>query len=212
VAIADFQRALCDMTLDPVLAAAVLRRGAHALSGYILTDIEQGRLIAVVRQPGMSVNCTLARANRFAPIADAFPLTCSLLKPWLRPLLDELWSVHRPGNYQFAGEATAFSSFLQQKLSQGDVKHPYAEEIFRYECAAWDLVQTLRSSVPGRPPEDEPEKSVTVRFAHDPHALVPALERDETPPPDLPAGDYVVRLTLRNDVLDVQTVEVLART
>jgi hypothetical protein len=62
--------------------------------------------------------------------------------------------------------------------------------------------------VPGPTLEDEPEKSVTVRFVHDPHVLVPALERDETPPPDLPAGDYLVRLTLRHDVLDVQTVEV----
>ena len=58
------------MTLDPVLAASVLRRGADALSGYTLTSIEQERLIAVVHQRGMSVNCTLARANRFAPIAD----------------------------------------------------------------------------------------------------------------------------------------------
>lgn len=196
------------MTLDPVLAATVLRHGAGALSGYVLTDMERERLVAVVHQRGMSVNCTLARANRFAPIADAFPLTCSLLKPWLRPLLDELWSVHRPGNYQFAGEAPAFSSFLQQKLSRGDVTHPYAEEIFRYECAAWALIQTLRSPVHGTTPEDESEQSVTVRFAHDPHVLVPALERDETPPPDLPAGDYLVRLTLRNDALDVETVEV----
>jgi hypothetical protein len=207
VAIADFQRALCDMTLEPVLAASVLRRGAGALSGYALTAIEQERLIAVVHQRGMSVNCTLARANRFAPIADAFPLTCSLLKPWLRPLLDELWSVHRPDNYQFAGEETAFSSFLQEKISQGGVTHPYAEEIFRYECAAWDLIQTLRSPVPGAATGPGLEKSATVRFAHDPHMLVPALERDETPPADLPAGDYLVRLTLRGDVLDVETVE-----
>jgi hypothetical protein len=206
VAIADFQRALCDMTLDPVLAASVLRRGADALSGYALTAIEQERLIAVVHQRGMSVNCTLARANRFAPIADAFPLTCSLLKPWLRPLLDELWSVHRPDNYQFAGEVPAFSWFLQQKLSQGKVTHPYAEEIFRYECAAWALIQTLQSSAARTTPERALDKSLTVRFTHDPHMLVPALERDETPPPDLPAGDYLVRLTLHGDVLDVETV------
>jgi hypothetical protein len=198
------------MTLDPVLAATVLRQGAGALSGYVLTDMERERLVAVVHQRGMSVNCTLARANRFAPIADAFPLTCSLLKPWLRPLLDELWSVHRPDNYQFAGEAPAFSAFLQQKLSRGDVKHPYAEEIFGYECAAWALIQTLRSSAAGATPEPGLDKSLTVRFTHDPHMLVPALERDETPPPDLPAGDYLVRLTLRDDVLDVQTIEARA--
>ena len=110
----EFQRALCDMTLDLAFAASVLRKGAPALKGYRLTGIEEDRLIAVVSQRGMSVNCTLARANRFAPIADAFPLTCSLLKPHLRGLLDELWSVHRPGNYQLAGEAGALPSFWKK--------------------------------------------------------------------------------------------------
>ena len=195
------------MTLNPALAASVLRSGVPGLSGYVLTPIEQARLTAVVRQPGMSVNCTLARANRFAPIADAFPLTCSLLKPLLRPLLDELWSDHRPDSYQLAGEVDAFSAFLQRKLSRGELNHPYAEEVFRYECAAWALIQTLQSSEFSPAHNSELEKSVTVRFAHDPHALVPSLERDDTPPPDLPVGDYLVRLTLRGDILDVQTVE-----
>src|SRR5689334_7263123 len=108
----EFQRALCDMTLDPVFAASVLRKGAPALKGYTLNGVEQDRLVAVVSQRGMSVNCTLARANRFAPIADAFPLTCSLLKPQLRGLLDELWNVHRPGDYQLAGEAAAFAALM----------------------------------------------------------------------------------------------------
>jgi hypothetical protein len=206
MSVADFQRALCDMTLNPALAAAVLRTGESVLSNYALTHLERVRLIAVVQQAGMSVNCTLARANRFAPIADAFPLTCSLLKPRLRSLLDELWSTHRPGGYQLTGEVNAFSAFLNQKLSQGSLDHPYAEEVFRYECAAWTLIQTLNLSKSSRTDDAEAEQCVTVRFAHDPHLLVPSLERDHVPPPDLPAGDYPVRLTLRGDVLEVQTV------
>ncbi|HXS97109.1 MAG TPA: hypothetical protein VN736_21080 [Candidatus Limnocylindrales bacterium] len=194
----EFQRALCDMTLNPVFAAAVLRKGAPALSGYRLSGVEAGRLLAVVSQRGMSVNCTLARANRFAPIADAFPLTCSLLKPHLRGLLDELWSVHRPGNYQLTGEAGAFAQFLDAKLSSGELDVEYAAEVFRYESKAWDLIQTLRSSVCGH--------SAIVHFTHDPSVLIKCLERDELPPAGLPAGAFAVRLTLNGDTLEVDLV------
>lgn len=203
MSLAEFQRALCDMTLDPLFATSVVRSGSSSLAAYQLSDREKGRLVDVVRQPGMSVNCTLARANRFAPIADAFPLTCSLFKPQLRGLLDELWSIHRPGNYQLAGEADAFARFLEEKISRGELDYAYAEEVFRYESAAWELIQTLRSSMLDPEPESKGEKCATVRFRHDPRILVPCLERDEAPPAELPTGNYLVRLTLRGDTLDV---------
>jgi hypothetical protein len=195
----EFQRALCDMTLDVNFAASVLRKGTPALQGYSLTCIEEDRLLAVVSQRGMSVNCTLARANRFAPIADAFPLTCSLLKPHLRGLLDELWSVYRPGNYQLAGEAHAFAAFLEEKLARGQLDQEYAAEVFRYESAAWALIQSLRSLPTGQ--------TTTVRFSHDPRILVAHLERDQPPPPGLPSGDYPVLLRLHGDTLDVDLEE-----
>jgi hypothetical protein len=209
MSLVEFQRALCDMTLDPVFASSVLRSGISSLAGYDLSAMEQGRLVAVVRQPGMSVNCTLARANRFAPIADAFPLTCSLLKPHLRQLLNELWRLHRPGNYQLAGEADAFVQFLQEKMSRGEFDYAYAEEVFRYECAAWELIHTLRRSMLEPERALNGEKSATVRFRHDPSILVASLERDKAPPADLPVGDYLVRLTLLGDTLEVDIEEVL---
>src|SRR3954468_23458832 len=159
MSILDFQRALCDMTLDPVLTGGVLRDGASALSGYALTPREQGRLAAIARQRGMSLTCSLARANRFAPIADAFPLTCSLLKPILRALLDELWRIERPGSYQLSGEVDAFARHIEHKLAAGALDQPYAGEVFRYERAVWSLIQplitagltgTVWSGAPGR--------------------------------------------------------------
>jgi hypothetical protein len=123
----------------------------------------------------------------------------------LRPLLDELWNVHRPGTYQLAGEADAFRGFLQEKLSRGELNGPYVEEIVQYECAAWDLIQTLRRSMLDSKEGPVVERSVVVRFSHDPRLLVPCLERDQIPPPDLPAGDYVIRLILRGSSLDVVT-------
>jgi hypothetical protein len=89
MAIRDFQRALADMTLDARLAAAVRDRGAGALDGYALTERERHRLMTVSRQDGMSVNCSLARANRFGSIHDAFAMTCPLHSQ-LRDLLDRL--------------------------------------------------------------------------------------------------------------------------
>jgi hypothetical protein len=143
MSLVDFQRALCDMTLNPAFAASILRSGISSLSGYQLSPTEQHRLTAIVRQPGMSLNCALARANRFTLIVEAFPLTCSLIKPLLRHLLDELWSLHRPSNYQLGEEVEAFAEFLQQKISRGELDHPYAEEVFCYECAAWELFQIV---------------------------------------------------------------------
>jgi hypothetical protein len=200
----DFQRALCDMTLDPVLAGAVRRAGAPALSAYALTPREQDRLTATARQPGMSLTCSLARANRFAPIAEAFPLTCSLLKPVLRELLDELWSVQRPDSYQLSGEIDAFADHLRRKLSQHQFPSSYVAEVFDYECAVWTLIQPLmrgERTVPAQQPQSA--QMVTVRFAHDPTLLLSLLERDEVPPAGLPAGNYAVQLTLGSDGLEM---------
>src|SRR5712692_5453580 len=117
MAIGEFQRALADMTLNVRLASAVRSLGAEALQGYDLTEREQRRLEAVARQPGMSLNCSLARANRFGPIHDVFPMTCVLLEPQLKGLLDELWSSHRPDNYQLTGEDQAFARFVEEKMA-----------------------------------------------------------------------------------------------
>lgn len=195
MSVLDFQRALCDMTLDPSLAVSVRLGGASALSGYALTGREQQRLVATARQPGMSVTCSLARANRFAPIADAFPLTCSILKPVLRPLLDDLWRVQRPDNYQLSGEVGAFAEHIQRKLAQGSLDHPYIDEIFRYERAVWTLIQPLLKG------GDAPEQTLTVHFAHDPEVLLPLLQRDEVPA-DLGSADYAVRIRIRDGALE----------
>lgn len=201
MALTEFQRAISEMTLQPRFAAHVRATGESALAGYDLTPRELSRLVAVARQPGMDLNCTLARGNRLGPIVDVLPLTCTLLKPWLRELLDELWELHRPDNYQLAGEEDAFAGFLLGKLSSGEFTHPYLAEILDYELAGWALVQSLRHTAPEQEPLPGDEPSRLVRFLHDPRALLPPLEAGHLPPEGLPAGDYPVRLTLRGDAL-----------
>jgi hypothetical protein len=204
VSLRDFQRAFSDMTLDVPMAATVRRKGAPALSGYALTALERRRLVAVARQPGMQLNCTLARGNRFGPIVEMFPLTCELLKPWLRELLDELWSRRRPDNYQLAGEEDAFAGFLEEKSARRELPHPYAEEVFRYESACLELARTLRYTPAEDLPEPGAEPFRRAHFRHDPRILLRALENELDPPPDMPEGDYPVRITLRGDALDVE--------
>lgn len=193
------------MTLDPLFAASVRSRGLAALARFSLTPLEQDRLLAAVGQRGMSLNCTLARSNRFATILDAFPLTCTLLKPKLRALLDDLWHARRPDNYQLAGEDLHFAAFLQARLDAGELDEPYAAEILQLERVSWEMIQSLRLSSVNR--VQGPRHSRIVTFQHDPRILLPALEADRLPPPGLAAGAYRVRLTMNGDTLETESDE-----
>jgi hypothetical protein len=203
----DFQRALSDMTLDTRITKAVRRNGTPALSDYELTSLEQNRLVDVARQPGMDLNCTLARGNRFQPIVEMFPLTCELLKPALRLLLDELWNRHRPDNYQLTGEDEVFAAFLEEKIAGGELTHPYAAEVFRYERVCMDLAKSLRYVAAEDLPAAGSEPFRLAHFRHDPQILLHALENQQMPPAGLPEGNYPVRITLRGDALDVELDE-----
>jgi len=201
----DFQHALCEMTLDPLFAAAVRSSGVSALARFSLTGLEQDRLLAAARQRGMSLNCTLARSNRFATILDAFPLTCTLLKPRLRALLDDLWHSRRPDNYQLAGEDLHFAAFLQAQLDTGELDEPYAAEILRFERVSWEMIQSLRLSHGGQ--AQDPGHSRIVLFQHDPRVLLPVLQAGQLPPSGLAAGAYRVRLTMHGDTLEIESDE-----
>lgn len=204
MALSDFQLALSEMTVYPNLAAKVRANGEPELAAYDLSPRERARLVAVARHPGMDLNCTLARGNRFGPIVDVLPLTCTLIKPWLRELLDELWQVSHPDNYQLAGEEDAFAAFLQAKVSGGEFSHPYLAEVLDYETACWSLVQSLRHTPEADEPQAGAEPFRLIQFTHDPAALLPPLESGTLPPAGLPVGRYPVRVTLRGDSLVVE--------
>jgi hypothetical protein len=208
VSLSDFQRALSDMTLDARLAARVRKHGTAALDDYHLTPLEQRRLSEIARQPGMDLNCTLARGNRLAPIVEMFPLTCELLKPSLRELLDEFWQGRRPDNYQLVGEDEAFAEFLSRKIERAELdQQPYAEEVLRYERTCVALAKSLRFTSAEDLPAHGDARVRFVRFEHDPRVLVRELENRTLPPPDVPKGDYLVRITLSGDALEVELDE-----
>lgn len=195
----EFQRALVDMTLDARLARHVKQDGAAALSRYDLSPREAGRLVSVSRQPGMALNCTLARANRFTAIADEFPMTCVVLEPVLRDLLDELWSRDTPATYQLSGEAVAFAARVAADAALHE-RFPYLTEIFRYEQECVALVAETRQ----RAVAEMNGRARVVEFTHDPGALLRALQRSVAPPPGLPPAPHRVEIELVDGVLETR--------
>src|ERR1051326_2171080 len=74
-----FQRAMCDLVASPDLCIALLESPEEVLGRYDLSERDRRRLVEVVQQPGMFVNCSLYRANRLSPIYNLVPRTCFLL-------------------------------------------------------------------------------------------------------------------------------------
>lgn len=196
-----FQQAIVDLTLAPKSAAA-LRRGETALlARYELTGRERDRLLAAVAQRGMAITCSLARGNRLEVIAGVFPMTCILLKPVLRRLLDDLWEKHQPGNYQLAGEEEAFAAFLQGRIAEGALSIEYLTEIFAYELTCWEMTKQARMiPVAGTRCEAQFE------FQHPPDQLLPPLSRLTPPPAGLPAGSYPALVRLSESGFEVQAL------
>lgn len=194
----EFQRVLVDLTLNPSVARSIKQEGGSALKEYDLSQLECDRVLNIVRQPGISVHCSLSRGNRFEEIAAVFPMTCVLLEPVLGAVLDELWRSSRPQNYQLSGEEAAFAALVGRKLADGSVKIEYLHEIFAYEMICWDLARRMRL-------ERDPNFVIKVRmeFQHSPGDLLPPLSRLEAPPPGLLPGCYPACVTLRGERFDV---------
>jgi hypothetical protein len=153
----------------------------------------------------MSINCTIARGNRFEAIGELFPMTCVLLEPVLRELLDELWERVCPTNYQFAGEEEAFVGVVSQKLASGELSIEYLAEIFAYEVKCSELAQEMRQQA-----DADRVIETIIDFSHPPDLLLPPLSELTAPPAGLPTGVYKARLALRGTRFDVEMLHASA--
>ncbi len=131
-----YQTAFARMTLDPKLVRRILNEGEAALSAYDLTPRELRRLTAIAQQPGMKVNCTLARANRLTAITGLLPRTCELLIDELRGLLDRFWDEHTMSDLQMLPAGLEFAAFLEREIAAGRVANPAAAETLAEEVVA----------------------------------------------------------------------------
>jgi len=197
VSLRSFQRALVDLTLSPVTATALRKGDLSVLASYGLRQFERDRLVDIVRQPGISVHCSLSRGNRLEMIVGSFPMTCVLLRPVLRDLLDEVWRLYRPTNYQLSNEVVAFAAVVGRKLAAGELALEYVAEIFIYEQACLELTQRARLD-----PNAELEK--LVEFQHRPDELLGPLSRRTAPPSGLSAGRFLAKVALLDGRFDVE--------
>ncbi len=181
-----FQRAVVDLTLSYPKVRALRAGDEHGLlAGYDLTPLERERLFAIVRQPGIAVHCSLSRGNRLEVVVNAFPMTCVLLESQLRPLMNELWGRHHPGNYQLAGEEVAFAAFISDKIASSELMVEYLPEILTYEKTCLDL--TNHSWLQTNP---DVRLEGLVEFQHAPDDLLPPLAQ-LTAPPAGPANRFL---------------------
>ncbi len=194
-----FQQAIVELTLSPRRIRKLLQGDMQVLEKYDLTERERQRVLHAIRQPGMSLNCTIARGNRFESVAELFPMTCVLLKPVLRDLLDELWEDAPPTNYQFTGEEEAFSGMVRRKIASGELIIEYLEDVFAYESRCAELAQRMRGDA-----HSDDKGEVIIEFHHPPDLLLIPLSEYQVPPSGLPTGNYRARLTLRGEQFDVE--------
>jgi hypothetical protein len=129
-------------------------------------------------------------------------MTCVLLQPVLRELLDKLWEEYRPTNYQLAGEETAFSAMIESKIAVGELSIEYLQEVFAYEMTCMELMRRMRT---GTDPHAEAEAAV--EFQHSPDELLPPLSRLAAPPAGLPKGLYRARVKLQGEQFKVEQIE-----
>jgi hypothetical protein len=200
-----FQQAIVDLTLAPRRVRRLMQGDLSVLERYELTERERKRILFAVAQPGMELNCTIARGNRFEPVAELFPMTCTLLKPVLRELLDEIWEDAPPTNYQFAGEDEAFIKAVRRKIVSGELAIEYLEEIFSYESSCAELARRMGVVTD---PNDVGE--AILEFQHSPDLLLPPLSEYKLPPSGLPTGRYRARLILRGERFDVEMISATA--
>jgi len=199
----EFQQAIVDLTLAPDSWRAMRRGESAVLDRYKLNERERNRLLEISRQPGMAMNCSLARGNRLELIVGAFPKTCTLLKPLLPRLLDELWERRKPDNYQLFGEEDAFAAFIAKKLSQSELAVEYLSEIFAYELTCRDLALRFETCA-----DAESALEAIVEFRHPPDELLAPLNRHVAPPSGLPSGIFPTRVRLSEAGLEIDPIPV----
>ena len=132
--LSDFQQAFADLVASPGFCRDARADPALLHARYDLTDREHARLVGLVNQRGMALNCMLYRANRLAPLALNLNGTCQALGPRLGALLTEYTEAHPNTNVHFYRECDRFCAFIEHKLDEGFELEPAARSVFEREA------------------------------------------------------------------------------
>jgi hypothetical protein len=193
--LAAFQQALCQLIASPELCVDARADAAHFLSQFDLTERERGRLQDIVRQRGMSLNCTLYRSNRITPLYTLLHSTCVVLGDELKDHLDAYWRDAELRDLEFEQEIHRFARFLRPRTSD-----PLVLEVLDFELALNELRFAPRRRIlsemnGGHDPGYVVHPLVrVVRFEHDPHEVLDALARGEIAR-NLPRSEFFLVLS-----------------
>ncbi len=129
----EFQQALADLVAAPEFCRQIRASPSQLRQRYDLSPREYERLVAMVNQRGMALNCMLYRANRLAPLALNLPRFCRAMGARLGPLLSEYSILHPNTNVHFYLECERFGQFILDKISEGYDLEPGVKAIFDEE-------------------------------------------------------------------------------
>ncbi len=208
---AAFQLALAELVASPVQCLEIRERPTPILERYDLSEREKRRLVCMVRQPGMSTNCTLYRSNRVTPIYTLLQSTCFVLGDLLGPELDEYWAHFDFDDLQFKQEIERFGNFLKHRIAAGKLEIPILAEVLDFDLA-WNALRfsprrrILRELALAQACSGVQELRLhplvrVVRLRHEPHELLRRLAERLAPPYDLAQGEFFLLLSAVDEAL-----------
>ncbi len=211
VSLREFQRAMCDLIADPELCLHLRRDPGAVLERYDLDGRERRRLRDVVGQPGMSVNCTLYRANRIMPLRTMLPHSCKLLGDRFVEEADAFWRANT-ADMHFGPEVEGFAEFLRGRVASRKLQDPFLIETLEFELAFNDLRlvsrRRLLAELGSRRESGSWVLNPLVRvvpFSHDPGILLAELAEGRVPA-SLPRGNFYLVVDARDPQLALKTI------
>lgn len=129
----EFQQALADLVASPDFCRQARADPEVLKQRYDLSAREHYRLVNMIDQPGMALNCMLYRSNRLAPLAQNLYGLCKALGARLGPLLTEYSALYPNTTVHFYLECDQFCSFIEKKLANGLRLEPEALAVFAEE-------------------------------------------------------------------------------
>ena len=213
-----FQKAMCDLAASPELCVLMQESPEQVLSRYELTERDRRRLLSVVRQRGMLVNCSLYRANRLSPIYSLMPHTCFLLGETLMDELTEFWTEFDESRLQFDEEARKFGEFLRRRMEFGFQNGVVLADILEYEMALNEFRYGARNDVleklarAGIPTNENVRLRLhplirVLLFRYEPRRIFDLLDGRQAPPYQLAEGEFWLLMDGRDEVLETRLID-----
>jgi hypothetical protein len=151
----------------------------------------------------METCCTLYRANRLAPLWTLLPSTCLILGENLAREAHLFWRTTPANEMRVYEESERFARFLRERLRAGALENPFLMETLDFETAC----NALRFAAPSPDSPDSREQGTRiVMFRHDPAMMLRCFRDEQTPSPDLPTGEFFVRLEAEAGEISIREV------